>query len=42
MKTATVVQENAEDVLEGAKQINAEREAEEAAAQVKAEPEVEA
>lgn len=42
MKTATVVQENAEDVLAGAKQINAEREAEEAAAQVKAEPETEA
>ncbi len=42
MKTVTVMQENAEDVLEGAKQINIQREEEEAAAQVKANPETEA
>lgn len=34
MKTATVVQENAEDILAEAKQINEERELKEAAAEV--------
>ncbi len=34
MKTVTTIQENAEDVLAGAKQINEEREAEEASAAV--------
>ena len=34
MKTAAAIQENAEDVLAGAKQINEEREAEEASAAV--------
>ena len=42
MKTVTVMQENAEDVLEGAKQINIQREEEEAATQAKANPETEA
>lgn len=34
MKTVTTIQENAEDVLAGAKQVNEEREAEEASAAV--------